>query len=394
MKILFIGFSHSIHSVNWLKSIDAEKNEIHFFPSQACESIHEDFPRVIYHSDYNQIAYESIKTTKVIHKVLNPILGKLKSKNKIIAKCIRAIYRIFGADRNHAASLRKVIKKEQPDLIHILETQNSGYLYLEANTTEIKQKLFLSIWGIDLHYFGILPEHTGKIKDLLSKVDHLLVEGKRDIQLAEQLKYDKTFQIIQATGGLDFQLIDEIRKKSLDPSKRKALCIKGSQNLVRRALFAVAAIKHVAKELEGWEVFIYSCDDVVRNECIGIKENYGIDIQIIGAISQKDMLELFSRCRISLIINRSDGVSNSLLESIAVGCFPIISNTSCADDFIKHSQNGYIVEYDDTKAIETHLLKAISNPEMVEKAERINYEIVKNQFNRDVLGGKINMLYR
>lgn len=394
MKILLIGFPHSIHTVNWIKSIDNEENEIHFFPSQSFQAINQNFPNVIFHSDYNQIDWESIKITNVVHKSITSGIGKMTSTNKLLRKILRNLYKIFGIDDAHHSFLAKVIQNEKPDVVHLLETQNSGYLYLDALDALPKHKLYLSVWGIDLHYFGNLPDHKPKIEELLSKVDCLFVEGTRDESIAKELGYQNSTQIIQATGGLNMDLIDNVKATSILTSERKAICIKGTQNLVRRGLFAISAIRPIAEELKGWKIYVYSYTEDVHDECLKLMQEYDLDIELMSAVSNEELLRIYAKCRISMIINRSDGISNSLLESMSVGCFPIISNTSCADDIIVHDENGFIVGHDNTQDITEHLLRAINDDKLVNLSSDMNYEIIQNNFDRVMLKEKIKLIYK
>jgi hypothetical protein len=227
MKILFIGFPYSVHTVNWINAIDRREHSIHFFPSQPYESIHYNFPSVYFHSDFSFINAESIKTRNVIYKNINPFIGKLFSRNRNFSKIIRLIYKALGIKYSHESFLKKVIKRVNPDVIHILETQNSGYLYSKVEDANKTSKVFLSVWGIDLHYYGILPEHSIQLKNLLPKINFLLVEGLRDLNLAKKLHFKGSSKIIQATGGVDFNLIKEVRVNYIKTSNRNAICIKG-----------------------------------------------------------------------------------------------------------------------------------------------------------------------
>jgi len=82
-----------------------------------------------------------------------------------------------------------------------------------------------------------------------------------------------------------------------------------------------------------------------------------------------------------------------LLESIAMGAFPIQSNTSCADEWIVDGKSGFIVPPEDPEIIASALRKAISDNNLIDNAASINEETAKKYLDYGVIREKVIKFY-
>ena len=134
--------------------------------------------------------------------------------------------------------------------------------------------------------------------------------------------------VIPNSGGVD---VSGLPKDSLPPSQRKKIIIKGYTGFVGRALTALRALEQVADCLDGYEVLIYSASLRVRSRALVLRLKHRVTIRIIKKRTPHAvMLRHFSESRIYIGISLSDGISTSLLEAMATGCYPIQTGTSCA----------------------------------------------------------------
>ena len=89
----------------------------------------------------------------------------------------------------------------------------------------------------------------------------------------------------------------------------------------------------------------------------------------------------------------SDGISTSLLEAIASGTFPIQTDTSCADEWITHGRNGFIVDFKDVEDIANSIKMALNDDALVNFAARINLEIAEARLSPAALNGSHLQFY-
>ena len=96
-------------------------------------------------------------------------------------------------------------------------------------------------------------------------------------------------------------------------------------------------------------------------------------------LSQQDMYNLFARSKIYIGISKSDGISTSMLEAIALGTFPIQSDTSCSNEWIKNNISGFLVPWTDINNIGNKVLRVIHDNALIEKSAKLNWSVVKKR---------------
>ena len=62
-----------------------------------------------------------------------------------------------------------------------------------------------------------------------------------------------------------------------------------------------------------------------------IEAKTSVKINFINNVKYEEILEMHSKSRISIALSLSDGLPSSFLESMAMGSFPIQSDTSVAN---------------------------------------------------------------
>ena len=271
--------------------------------------------------------------------------------------------------------LRRLITDQKFDLIHVLELQHAGYLLLGTKLAPNLPKVFITNWGSDIYWFQQFPKHKQKIVQLLNIASFYSAECQRDIEIVRQLGYTgKTMPVIPNSGGIN---MDEIPKDSLPPSQRKKIMIKGYTGFVGQALVAIKACELAADQLHGYEVVIYSASLKARLRALKLKHVHKVRVTILKKRTpHHEMLKHFSEARVYVGISLSDGISTSLLEAMATGCYPIQTNTSCANEWVG-AESRSIVKLDRHYEISDTIKFALSDYTHVDISSQRNYEFVQ-----------------
>jgi hypothetical protein len=199
MKILIIAMSDSIHTARWLSQISNRGWDIHLFPSIDLGEVHPAIRNVTVHHTF----FAKVNTADASVRLRGT---NVFSKN--IALVLRSLFRLLSPHKR-AEQLSRLLYEIQPDVIHTLETQHSGYLLIDALTfgAPTPKPWVHSLWGSDLFYFGRFPKHRARIQQVLDRCTHLICEGNRDVQLARSLGFTGIIlPNMQATGGFDLQV--------------------------------------------------------------------------------------------------------------------------------------------------------------------------------------------
>jgi len=236
-----------------------------------------------------------------------------------------------------------------------------------------------SNWGIDLHFFGRLSHHIPILKETISLINVLIVEGQRDHVLARQLGFSGITKTFPSVGG-GFKIPDLPVSQT---STRKKILVKGTQDIVRRGLVALRALERCADCLADFEIYLYSSNEITQAAAELFYSQTGKKINILNEISHNEMLVLNKEARINICINKSDGLPNSMLEAMMMGTFPIQSNTSIAEEWITHGQTGMLVPAEDPEMIERAIREALTNDALVDNAAPVNRARIIESLNYD-----------
>jgi len=375
MKLLIVAMANSIHTARWVSLIAEQGWDIYLFPTNSFSSVHPEMPPVnICSSKFLRFLGNSYRSKKTVIKTTDFLLNGNTSFlgwGDVVKK--------FFPERQ-TEKLLNVIRRIKPDLIHSMHIQEAGYITLEAKKRYKKTfpKWLVTNWGSELNLFSKVSGHKEKIMDVLSNCDYLSGECGSDIKIAEKLGFKGRFlPVIPNSGGIDFEKINRIKKPGLT-SERKNIMLKGYQNLAGRALIGLRALERCSDVLKGYRILIYCVDtiDVIIAAEL-FTQKTGIETFIIPFGTPHDeILSYHGSARISIGLSITDAISTSLLEAMVMGSFPVQSNTSCANEWFKNRQTGIHVKPEDSEDVEKAVRKALADDDLVNRAARLNYDIL------------------
>jgi glycosyltransferase involved in cell wall biosynthesis len=378
MKILLVAMSDSVHTARWISQINDQGWEIHLFPSIDCGYTHPSLTQItVHHSIYARRKGENLRLKSRGIRLFSYNFAKLV---RLVAQHILPHYR--------ALQLTRLIRKLKPDIIHTLETQNAGYLLLDA-----RKKLqghfspwIHTIWGSDIYLFGRLREHKEKIREVLASCDYFTCEGQRDVELAREFGFKgEILSVSPSAGGFDVDQCARLRHAGT-VSARRIIMLKGYQGWSGRGLVGLRALARCADMLKGYEIVIYSAPRDVVMAAELFTDATGIPARIVPPRTpHEDILKLQGEARISLGLSISDGVPNSMLEAMVMGAFPIQSSTACTDGWIDDGRTGILVPPEDPDLIEQAIRRALEDDDLVNRAAGLNYRLAEEKLNNSVL---------
>ncbi|MGH9863887.1 MAG: glycosyltransferase [Candidatus Acidiferrales bacterium] len=122
-------------------------------------------------------------------------------------------------------------------------------------------------------------------------------------------------------------------------------------------------------------------------------------VQFLGGVSKHDLTNVLKSSHIYVSVSRSDGTSSSLLEGLACGLFPVLSDIPANREWIfPGAQNGLLVPLDNHKALASALAQAIQNEALRVSAQSFNRKLVVDRAddrkNIGVLSNEIESLVR
>ena len=387
MRILIVGMAESVHVARWVGQILHEKWAVRVFPSNSPARVHpilEDLGVHVYSLDPLRSLMNRIRSAVV------------RLPFEVLRLSIRQIF----PRPDRCAALRRVIRRFRPDIIHSIETQHAGYLVQQTKERHFDSAAFPTWlhtnWGSDIFLFGMLSQHEDRVRTVLRDCDYYSCEGQRDVDLARQFGFSKTVAgCFPNTGGFDIERIRGLRE-SQPPSRRRTILLKGYQGWTGRALVGIKALSLLGRELQGYSVLVFGnwrgIDVAIAAELLSA--NAGIPVRVLPYVGHDEMLELYASARAYIGLTISDGIGTSLLEAMAMGAFPIQSDTSMANEWIVHEQTGVIVPAEEPLCVSQWIRRALVDDRLVDSASTANWEVITRRADAQVLRRKTVDMYK
>ncbi|MBW6473477.1 MAG: glycosyltransferase [Anaerolineaceae bacterium] len=293
--------------------------------------------------------------------------------------------------------LLEIISESKPDLVHALRIPYEGML---ASITPQEIPLLISIWGND---FTLHANANRKMKNLTEQVmqraDGVLADVYRDISLAHQWGFseNKPALVVPGGGGILFNEI-EAAKKVVNPDLNlpaDAPVIVNPRGIRAYAQTDVF-FQSIPLVLEKLPNAIFLCPGMKdKPEAHQWVERLGINnhVLLFPTMPQDILWSTFHRSQISVSITTHDGTPNTLLETMACGCFPIVGDIESLREWITPGVNGFLVSPHNPKELSEAIVSAINNSEIRQKAKKFNKELLIARADADLVRDKLASFY-
>lgn len=417
-RILFVAMQASPHAARWVNMIADQGWDLHLFPVNSMPLLPE-FRNITVHQPWLTVRPRA--TLAAVERFARRHVFNIKSDPEPLSLSVveRSIYPIpmltrfarvangfktplgtSGAQAPLAYGphvLARLIRKLKPDLIHSMEFQHCGYNVLEARKIIGEDKFpkwLATNWGSDIFYYRHFPSHEKQIRELLSSIDYYSCECHRDVEIAQSLGMDaEVLPVKPNSGGFDLPAVKQLRSLR-PPSKRRLIMVKGYQHFAGRALVALDALAKASDALTGYKILVFSPSEPIYLRVDELRKYYDLDIEILQYADHGRMLRLFAAARCYVGVSISDAISTSMLEAMALGAFPIQTNTSCCEEWIQDGKTGFSIPPDDVGVIADRIREALSNDELVDAAAEMNWTLVSNRLDASVLKHQVVRDYR
>lgn len=360
MKILVVGMCDSVHLARWISQFEGTGFRFVVFPSTP---------------------------HRRIHTILRKQIGLGSSGFVTMRRADRHTAFVFGlvdffvGRRLQASRIRRLLKSECFDAVHLLETQHAGYLFLAAVSRKVKHiPVALSIWGSDLVWFSRSRRHVRLMKNTLKIVDHIFIECLRDIEIARSLGFQGTCsRPVSAGGGVSLESELQSESNNTLPSLRRAIVLKGYTGFVGKAEVGIAAIISNKSLLSSYRIHVYSCGLLTVLRLQFLRYVHGLDIRGYRkkSLVHDQVLNLFRESRVSLAVSLTDGLPGSFREAVWTGAFPIESTGSCVSEWTMSKDQVILVDPNSVDAVSSALGEALLNADLVDRARILNLQVAE-----------------
>ena len=393
MKLLFIADGRSPTAINWISYFVAQGQEVHLLSSFPCEPLAGLASFDVIPLAFSQAQGEGLPA------------GGSSLLRKVIPVGLRTRLRQWLGPLTlpkAAASLRMVIDRVQPDLVHALRIPYEGMLAAlafegESQTQRFKEKipLVVSVWGND---FTLHARSTPRMADytrlVLHHVDGLHTDCQRDQRLAQEWGFDphKAKIVLPGGGGIRMEVF---HPSDASIANRPPVVInpRGFRAYVRNDTFFQAIPKVLANLPEARFICPAMQGEVMAEKWI--KEfKLSRSVDLLPRQTRQQMAELYRQAQVVVSITTHDGTPNTLLEALSCGCFPIAGDLESLREWIDPGENGLLVEAGNPQALADAILKAMHDAAWRSRAAVHNHQLVSQRAEYGRVMGLAEDFYR
>ncbi|MEL1252654.1 glycosyltransferase [Flavobacterium sp. DGU38] len=374
MKILFVSMP-SVHVIRWIENLKDTDHELYWFDVLNRGKL-KTLDSVIQFTDWKIRKLPYLKGEYFLSKKIPSLYQKIIPYLEVTAN----------------EALEKIILEIQPDVVQSFEMHYCSYPILQTMKKHSDIKWIYFCWGNDIFRHQVLRSDLKKIRSVLKRVNFLITDCKRDFFLSEKYGFKGRFLGV-LPGGTGYDIKD-ITSNYKDLTTRRIILIKGYQNEIGRAMFAIEAIKSVIKELGNFEIYVFSARGMVADFILSDSE-LNKKITILNELTQLELFSYFGQSFMYIGNNISDGMPNTLLESLLLGAYPLQSNPGDATkELIGKKYFGQIIDDpENSDEIARKISQIINDRENILHHANMNHENAIEDYNYEKINKKIVDLY-
>ncbi|MGM8361271.1 glycosyltransferase family 4 protein [Flavobacterium sp. ARAG 55.4] len=329
-KILFLGESYRADAITWINGL----KEL---------------------GDFEIISWE-LKTPN--HSFLNRILRTLEF--------------VFAP-----ITIRKIIRQQKPDMIIAERTTSYGFLAALSGMqpSAIAQQGRTDLWpedAITIPLKKMIQNYAFKKATLIHAWGSIMAEYMKNskVDMSKVLVLPKGIDLnrFENKNNSDSNKIQAIVTRSLLPEYRHDIILKAFGILHQREIdFSLTIV-----------------GDGIRLEHLkDLATKMQIENKVIftGRIPNTELPKLLQESNFYISMPITEGVSASLFEAMACGCYPIVSDIPGNQNWIRHRENGQLITVDDFERLANEILWAFENKTILENAVSNNRKFIEKQVN-------------
>ena len=297
-------------------------------------------------------------------------------------------------------AISELVKSHQPDLVHALRIPYEGML---ASYVPPEVPMVVSIWGNDLTLHApSSPLMRYFTRRTVVRVEGLVADVYRDLRVSKRWGFrDHCPTLVTLTsGGIDLSEMERV--KAQNDEEIDALLPEDIPLIVNPRGLRPGYVRNdvffrsIPLLLERWTNVCFVCPSMQGQyeaekwiKQLHIQEH----VRLLPYLSQQQLWSIFRRSQISVSLTTHDGTPNTLLEAMALGCFPVVGDIESLREWIVPGVNGMLIESDNPQALADALLLSLRRDELRISAAQVNRRLVQERAEVGLLRSQLELFY-
>ena len=283
--------------------------------------------------------------------------------------------------RNSIQKLRQIIHDYNPSIIHV--HQANSYAFIAGKANGGSTPLVLTAWGSDVL---LLPKrsiiHRWLVTQALRYADLVTADSIQMIQEIHALCPGK--EAVNANFGVDFDL-----PEAMNADRELILYSNRMHEPLYRIEDILTQFKAMCEDLDGHLILAGKGSLTEKLKDYTKLHQLTSQVTFTGFVTKNQNQANYLKSKFFISIPTSDGTSISLLEAMAYGCIPVLSDLPANREWVKDGENGIIIGRSEplSKAIKRGLeLDA-------EKVQHYNRELINQRATKSANAALFKGIY-
>lgn len=397
VRILYVADGRSPTALNWIGYFIEQGHEVHLATSFACDP-----PLELASLTYIPVALSSLRGKDRSGRIGAGLGGAGGVQLRTAVRHWIGPYTLPSAARR----LANLAEELKPDLVHAMRIPFEGMLAASARSGI---PLIVSVWGNDFTLHGTA---TRKMKALtqmtLQNISGLHVDCRRDLRLAFEwgFRTEVASIVLPGSGGVNPEIFyppkERVKPETLEIQGRRleipsnsvvVMNPRGFRAYIRNDTF-FKSIPLILEEVPG---VTFLCPAMAGSGEIPDwlePSEIGQSVHLLPKLTPDEMGQVMRRSSIVVSPSEHDGTPNTLLESMACGCFPIWGDLESIREWIQDEVNGLLINPAQPDDLAGAVTRAINDQQMLSQARGINADLIRQRAIRKEVMQKAEKFYQ
>jgi glycosyltransferase involved in cell wall biosynthesis len=300
--------------------------------------------------------------------------------------------RLVHAIRYRLAGLQRVIREIDPDIFHAHFLVEHGFYGATAGF----HPYVVSAWGSDVL---VEPERSrisrAIAKWTLRRTDLVTSNNAHMAERTEALGAERSRVEVVTLGADRFDLArtyESVNVRQPDGARAATIISTRAHEALYNISDVIDAYGRVTHERPGTRLVVAhqgSLTERLRREA----KAAGGDVEFAGFLDRTRLRDALANAEVFVSVPTSDATSVALLQAMAGGCFPIVSDLPSQRELIDDGINGFRVPFHRPDLLAERIVRALDDAGLRREAAEANRRIVEERGLNEVQMAKMERLY-
>ena len=303
------------------------------------------------------------------------------------------IVRLITAARLRAAGFYQELARINPDIVHAHYVSDYGFLAALSG----RHPMVVTAWGSDLLIDPRLSVITRRlVKWVLSRAD-LITYNAGPLGKAAQSMGAPPERLLQVVMGVGNEMLDALKTHAVKPAEREPLIL--SQRSLERSVYNVdvliKAMPEVLRQVPAARLVVGG-DGALRGELEDLSRRLNVAgaVEFAGSATwPSGLAERLGGAAVYVSVPSSDGTSVTLLEAMAAGAYPIVSDLPSNLEWVTH-EGGAVVPVREVASLAGAIVSALQDSTRRAAAAAHNREVINQRGLWEVNMTRMESAYR